>query len=69
MEARVIDFRRHDTTAKNLTHPAQQAYRLKKAALIKAGVSQDEADTALNAFFWQCFEDDDEDEGDDTPTA
>lgn len=60
-----IDFRRHDATAKNLTPPARQAYGLKKSALIKAGVSQDDADEALNAFFWQCFEDDDEDEGDD----
>lgn len=62
-----IDFRRHDATAKNLTAPARQAYGLKKAALMKAGVSQSEADEALNAFFWQCFEDDDEDEGDDAP--
>lgn len=62
-----IDFRRHDATAKNLTSPAQQAYGLKKSAMIKAGVSQGEADEALNAFFWQCFEDDDEDEGDETP--
>ena len=62
-----VDFRRHDATAKNLTPQAQQAYRLKKSALIKAGASQGEADEALNAFFWQCFEEDDEDEGDDTP--
>ena len=60
-----IDFRRHDTTAKNLSVPDQQTYRSKKAALIKAGSGQDAADEALNAFFWQCFEDDDEDEGDD----
>lgn len=62
-----VDFRRHDAMAKNLTSPDQQAYGLKKSAMIKAGVSQGEADEALNAFFWQCFEDDDEDEGDDTP--
>lgn len=62
-----IDFRRHDATSKNLTSPAQQAYKLKKSALIKVGASQSDADEALNAFFWQCFEDDDEDEGDDTP--
>lgn len=62
-----IDFRRHDATAKNLTPPAQQAYRLKKSELINAGLSQGEADETLNAFFWQCFEEDDEDEGDDTP--
>ena len=61
----LIDFRRHDATAKNLSVPDQQAYRSKKAALIKAGANQDAADEALNAFFWQCFEDDDEDEGDD----
>jgi len=61
----LIDFRRHDATAKNLSVPDQQAYRSKKAALIKAAVGQDAADEALNAFFWQCFEDDDEDEGDD----
>ena len=60
-----LNFRRHDATAQNLTSPAQQAYAAKKAALIKSGVSQDEADEILNAFFWQCFEDDDEDEGDD----
>ena len=62
-----IDFRRHDATAKNLTAPAQQAYRVKKSELIKAGRSQADADEALNAFFWQCFEDDDEDEGDEAP--
>ena len=58
-----IDFRRHDATAKNLSALDQQAYRLKKAALIRAQAEQDAADEALNAFFWQCFEDDDEDEG------
>ena len=58
----LIDFRRHDATAKNLSVPDQQAYRSKKAALIKAAAGQAAADEALNAFFWQCFEDDDEDE-------
>lgn len=62
-----IDFRRHDATAKNLNPTDRQAYSLKKSALIKAGVSQVEADETLNAFFWQCFEDDDEDEVDDAP--
>lgn len=62
-----IDFRRHDATAKNLTPADRQAYSSKKSALIKAGVSQEEADEAINAFFWQCFEDDEEDEGDETP--
>jgi hypothetical protein len=62
-----IEFRRHDATAKNLTPTDQQAYRLRKSALQKAGASQDEADEALNAFFWQCFEDDEEDEGEATP--
>ena len=57
-----LDFRRHDATAKNLLPPDQQAYRLKKAALIRQQADQDAVDEQLNAFFWQCFEDDDEDE-------
>ena len=60
---RVIDFRRHDTTAKHLPDLDRQKYALKKAELIKAKVEQAQADEQLNAFFWQCFEDDDEDEG------
>lgn len=59
------DFRRHDTTAKHLSAPDRQKYALKKAELIKARSEQADADEQLNAFFWQCFEDDDEDEGDD----
>lgn len=63
------DFRRHDATAKNLSAADQQTYRTKKAALLRAQVEQSAADEQLNAFFWQCFEDDDEDEGpDSSPT-
>lgn len=63
-----IDFRRHDAMAKYLTPSAQKAYGLKKSTLIKTGVPQSEADEGLNAFFWQCFEDCDEDEDNgDTP--
>ena len=57
-------FRRHDTTAHHLSPVDQQAYSREKAALIAAKADQDQADAKLNAFFWQCFEDDDEDEGD-----
>ncbi|MEO8685843.1 MAG: hypothetical protein ABI414_13510 [Devosia sp.] len=57
-------FRRHDTTARHLSLADQQAYAREKAALIAAKADQDQADAKLNAFFWQCFEDDDEDEGD-----
>ena len=57
-------FRRHDTTARHLSPVDQQAYSREKAALIAAKADQDQADAKLNAFFWQCFEDDDEDEGD-----
>ncbi|KKC35344.1 hypothetical protein WH87_17380 [Devosia epidermidihirudinis] len=59
-----IDFRKHDATAKHLPDADRQKYTLKKAELIKAKVAQDAADEQLSAFFWQCFEDDDEDEGD-----
>lgn len=58
------DFRRHDTTAKYLSDADRQKYAARKAALIKARAGQDDADEQLNAFFWQCFEDDEEDEGD-----
>jgi hypothetical protein len=58
------DFRRHDATAKSLSAPDRQTYALEKAKLVKDHVSQAEADEVLNAFFWRCFEDDDEDEGD-----
>lgn len=57
------DFRRHDATARHLSAPDRQKYATKKAALTKAQASQADADEQLNAFFWQCFEDDDEDEG------
>ena len=59
-----IDFRRHDSTAKHLSPDDRQKYAVKKAALIKAQAEQAVADEQLNAFFWECFEDDDEDEGD-----
>jgi hypothetical protein len=59
----LINFRRHDTTAKHLSEIHRQAYAREKASLIAAKVNQDDADARLNAFFWQCFEDDDEDEG------
>lgn len=58
-----LDFRRHDATAKNLSPVDRNAYALKKSDLIKGRVQQAEADEILNTFFWQCFEDDDEDEG------
>lgn len=58
------DFRRHDATAKHLSADDRQKYAAKKAALIKGQAGQDDADEQLNAFFWQCFENDDEDEGD-----
>ena len=57
------DFRRHDATAKNLSTPDRQKYVLKKAELIKARAGQADADEQINALFWQCFEEDDEDEG------
>jgi len=57
------DFRRHDATARNLSAPDQEKYALKKAALLKGKVDQAGADEQLNAFFWHCFEADDEDEG------
>ena len=56
-------FRRHDTTARHLSPADQQVYAREKAALIAAKAEQDQVDAKLNAFFWQCFEDDDEDEG------
>ena len=59
-----IDFRRHDATAKNLSAPDRQRYASEKARLVKDRVDQAEADEVLNKFFWRCFEDDDEDEGD-----
>ena len=59
-----LDFRRHDATAKNLSPSDRQAYSLKKSELLKTRVTQAAADELLNTFFWQCFEDDDEDEGD-----
>jgi len=58
------NFRRHDITAKSLSAPDQQAYALEKAKLVKDRVGQTEADDVLNKFFWLCFEEDDEDEGD-----
>jgi hypothetical protein len=58
-----IDFRRHDSTARHLAAPGREKFALKKAELLKAKVGQAAADEQLNAFFWQCFEDDDEDEG------
>ena len=57
------DFRRHDATAKNLNAADRQKYALKKAELIKVRAEQADADEQLNSFFWQCFDDDDEDEG------
>ncbi|MHA6689167.1 hypothetical protein [Devosia sp. A449] len=59
------DFRRHDTTAKHLSAADRQKYALKKAELIRLQAAQAAADEQLNAFFWQCFEDDEEDEGED----
>ena len=56
-------FRHHDTTARNISPADQQAYARLKAELTAANVSQEDADTKLNTFFWQCFENDDEDEG------
>jgi len=56
-------FRRHDSTAKHVSLADQQAYARLKAELIAGNASQEAADTQLNSFFWQCFEDDDEDEG------
>ncbi|MET3927783.1 hypothetical protein [Devosia sp. 2618] len=60
-----IDFRSHDTTAKSLSPADRQKYAVQKAELIRARAEQSAADEQLNRFFWQCFEDDDEDEGDD----
>jgi hypothetical protein len=56
-------FRRHDSTAQNIPASDRPAYARLKAELIAGNVGQDEVDTRLNAFFWQCFEADDEDEG------
>ncbi|KKB86019.1 hypothetical protein VW29_04605 [Devosia limi DSM 17137] len=57
-----INFRRHDTTARHLSEPNRQVYARLKSSLIASKVSQEAADEKLNAFFWQCFEDDEEDE-------
>ncbi|MET3900579.1 hypothetical protein ABIB57_004545 [Devosia sp. UYZn731] len=56
-------FRRHDSTAQNISPADRQAYARLKAELLAANIGQAEVDTKLNSFFWQCFEDDDEDEG------
>ncbi|MEO5808201.1 hypothetical protein [Devosia sp.] len=60
-----IVFRRHDTIAQNLSSADRSSYARLKAALIARQTSQAEADSQLDAFFWKCFEDDAEDEGDD----
>ena len=59
------NFRRHDTTAQSLSALDRQAYAREKAALIADRAVQSDIDERLNAFFWKCFEDDAEDEGDD----
>lgn len=56
-------FRRHDSTAQNISPTDRQAYARLKAKLLAGNIGQEEVDTQLNRFFWQCFEDDDEDEG------
>jgi hypothetical protein len=56
-------FRRHDSTAQNISPADRQAYSRLKAELLATNAAQQDVDARLNQFFWQCFEDDDEDEG------